>query len=198
MMPEALVVGTPDGTTDASLGAVYPAVDGSAETQASSSSPPGAADVERGDDVTLDAGGATDGAALDAGPDADAGSFAEADAWAADAGQCSVTFTVTGAIVDGIVFQNVVLGGDAPALGGWDPSQVLKMTASAAVGTWATTVPLENGTTVHFKFGMTGSGGQFAWETDPQDVDRSLAVSCGFGIGASYTGVMNQIPDGGS
>ena len=200
MSPERLG-GAPDGGSDASLGVAHPTADGSAETQAASSMAP---DVARGDDVALDGSiGALDDAPLDAGTDADAAFLsdavaANADAAAADAGLCSVSFSVTGALVDGIVFQNVVLGGDAPALGDWDPSQVVKMTASAVVGTWTTTVLLPDGTTVHFKFGMTGAGGQFAWETDPQDVDRTLAISCAFGVGVSYTGMMNQIPDGGS
>jgi hypothetical protein len=200
MSPGTLLVGTPDGGSDASLGTPYAAADGSAETQAASSA------ASRGDDVAFDGSvGAADGAPLDAGTDAGASFLSDADAAAADAdtapadaGLCSVSFTVTGALVDGIVFQNVVLGGDAPALGDWDPSQVVKMTASAVVGTWTTTVLLPDGTTVHFKFGMTGTGGQFAWETDPQDVDRTLAISCSFGVGVSYTGMMNQIPDGGS
>jgi hypothetical protein len=198
MSPGAPLVAAPDAGSDASLGAAYPTADGSAETQAASSV------ASRGDDVAFDgSAGLADGAPLDAGTDADGALLsdvapADADAAAADAGLCSVTFSVTGALVDGIVFQNVVLGGDAPALGDWDPSQVVKMTASAVVGTWTATVLLPDGTTVHFKFGMTGTGGQFAWETDPQDVDRTLAISCAFGVGVSYTGMMNQIPDGGS
>jgi hypothetical protein len=202
MSPETRLGGTPDGASDASLGTAYQAADGSAEMQAASSATPGPSDVERGDGVALD-GSVGAAAPLDAGTDTDATSLSDAAATDAetaptDAGLCSVSFTVTGALVDGIVFQNVVLGGDAPALGGWDPSQVVKMTASAVVGTWTTTVLLPDGTTVHFKFGMTGTGGQFSWETDPQDVDRTLAISCAFGVGVSYTGMMNQIPDGGS
>jgi Starch binding domain len=191
MSPPASV----DAGSDASVASVYTAVDGSPETQASSATP-GALSGGQGDGALIEAGDAGD--ALDAGTDAGPSSNAPFDGSASDAGTCVVTFTVTGALVDGFVFQTIVLGGDAAALGGWDSTQALKMTMTSTVGTWAIGVPLADGTTVHFKFGMSGTGGQFAWETDPQNVDRALVVSCPLEAGDSYIGQMNQIPDGGS
>ena len=79
---------------------------------------------------------------------------------------CWATFSVNGALIDGVIVQNVVIGGDAAALGGWDPSMALDMSAVAgAVGVWTIAVPLASGSTVHFKFGMSGGGG-LTWEAD--------------------------------
>lgn len=112
---------------------------------------------------------------------------------------CWVTFSVNGALIDGVIVQNVVIGGDAAALGGWDPSMALDMSAVAgAVGVWTIAVPLASGSTVHFKFGMSGGGG-LTWEGTAQSSDRSLFVSCPDGGGVSYAGQYNQIvADGGS
>jgi hypothetical protein len=197
MSPPASV----DAASDASVASVHTAADGSPETQASSSATPGILSGGQGDSALIGAGDAGAGdtrVALDGGTDAGPSPDAPIDGSAGDAGTCVVTFTVTGALVDGFVFQNVVLGGDAAALGGWDSTQALKMTMTSTVGTWTIGVPLTDGAAVHFKFGMSGTGGQFAWETDPQNVDRAHVVSCPLEAGDSYTGQMNQIPDGGS
>jgi hypothetical protein len=111
---------------------------------------------------------------------------------------CWVTFSVSGALIDGVIVQNVVIGGDAAALGGWDPSMALDMSAVAgAVGVWTIALPLASGSTVHFKFGMSGGGG-LTWEAAAQSTDRALFVSCPDGGGVSYAGQYNQIvADGG-
>src|ERR1019366_8444477 len=127
MSPPASV----DAASDASVASVHTAADGSPETQASSSATPGILSGGQGDSALIGAGDASAGdtrVALDGGTDAGPSPDAPIDGSAGDAGTCVVTFTVTGALVDGFVFQNVVLGGDAAALGGWDSTQALKMT----------------------------------------------------------------------
>ena len=50
-------------------------------------------------------------------------------------GSCIVTFEVEGAFIDGVLFQNVVIGGDILELGNWDPTLARNMAASTVVGT---------------------------------------------------------------
>jgi hypothetical protein len=111
---------------------------------------------------------------------------------------CWVTFSVNGALIDGVIVQNVVIGGDAAALGAWDPSMALDMSAVAgAVGVWTIALPLASGSTVHFKFGMSGGGG-LTWEAAAQSGDRSLFVSSPDGGGNSNAGQYGPIvADGG-
>jgi hypothetical protein len=136
--------------------------------------------------------------AVDAGSNADSG---DATADAADgspsvAASCPVTFTATNVPVDGFIFQNAVLGGDADALGDWSPSNVVTMPAAGGtVGVYTVAVPLPDGLVVHFKFGLSDSGGQVTWESATQPTNRLLVVSCADGSQPSYTGQFNQIPD---
>jgi hypothetical protein len=194
--PSALSTSASDG----GAGALYASQDGAADTQ-SQSTPPGP--VERGDDVTPDSGLAPDGgvttaAAVDA--SSDAGPLATGDASSAgDASTppCAVAFTVTSAIVDGLYFKSVVLGGDVPALGSWDPAMVVTMTPSATVGAWTATATVAEGTTVHFLFGMTSSTGAVTWESAPANTDRALFVDCADAAAVSYVGQYNMVPDAG-
>ena len=107
---------------------------------------------------------------------------------------CPVTFNVTGAFVDGFVYQAVMVGGDAPALGGWNTAAAPRMTAAGVTpGAWSASVSLQDGQTVHFKFGKTSTDGTtIEWETLP-DGDRALVVSCSAGV-ASYTGQYGVAP----
>jgi hypothetical protein len=112
---------------------------------------------------------------------------------------CMVTFIVTGAQPDGVLYQNVVLGGDAAPLGAWDPTKAPKMAPyGGATGEWAVGVNLAEGTTVHFKFGLTGTGEKVIWESATDTTDRALSVSCPDGGGISYLGQFNHIPDAGT
>ena len=133
-------------------------------------------------------------ASLASSPAADAG----ADAADAAPVSCPVTFTATSVPVDGFIFQNAVLGGDADALGDWSPSSVVKMPAAGGtVGIYTVSVPLPDGLAVHFKFGVSDSNGQVTWESATQPTNRVLVVSCADGSQPSYTGQFNQIPDAG-
>jgi hypothetical protein len=178
--------------------------DGAADTQAASPAPPGAPLVGRSDNFSPDGGGDREAAAAPGLP----GASSDAAVPIGDAapqplvdaggtGTCTLNFTVTNALVDGLYFQNIVLGGDAPALGDWDPAKVVTMNPGSTLGVWSVAPPLEDGTTVHFKFGMSGSTGVVTWESAPQGTDRSLLVSCGGDAAPSYLGQFNQVPDGG-
>ncbi|HEX3771996.1 MAG TPA: carbohydrate-binding module family 20 domain-containing protein [Polyangiaceae bacterium] len=195
-MPPPSAVST--STPDAGSSAPYPSQDGAADTQ-SQSTPQGTPLVERGDDVAPDSGLARDAATTSATIDgsSDAGSLDTNDAGDASPPPCAVAFTVTSALVDGLYFTSVVLGGDAPALGSWDPARVVAMTPSATVGAWTATATLAEGTTVHFKFGMTSSTGAVTWESAPASTDRALLVDCSEAAAVSYVGQYNMVPDAG-
>jgi Starch binding domain len=112
---------------------------------------------------------------------------------------CPVTFTATSVPVDGFIFQNAVLGGDADALGDWSAANAVKMPAAGGtVGIYTVSLPLPDGLAVHFKFGLSDSSGQVSWESATQPTDRFLVVSCADGSLPSYTGQFNQIPDASS
>jgi hypothetical protein len=158
---------------------------------------PGSPYVGRGYDLLTDGGS----------PEADASVSADAtlaDATAPAAGDggtrvdsvfCSVTFNVSGAFVDGFVYQAVMVGGDAPALGGWNTAAAPRMTpAGVTPGAWSASVSLQDGETVHFKFGKTSTDGStIEWEMLP-DGDRTLVVSCSSTGAASYTGQYGAAP----
>ena len=114
--------------------------------------------------------------------------------------ECAVTFEVEGAFIDGIVVQNVVLGGDVLELGSWEPTLARNMTlvaASAAAGAWSVGVQLPAAQTIHFKFGKRASG-QVAWETlSSADAGRTLTVACPDNQALSYVGQYGVSPDGG-
>jgi hypothetical protein len=136
--------------------------------------------------VSLDASSPS-AADADASPEADSAPIS-----------CPVTFTATNVPVDGFIFQNAILGGDADALGDWAPSSVVKMPAAGGtVGIYTVSVPLADGLAVHFKFGVSDSSGQVTWESATQPTDRVLVVSCADGSQPAYTGQFNQIPDAG-
>jgi hypothetical protein len=135
--------------------------------------------------ASLDAGAEPfDGPAADGGPDA-------------SAILCPVTFQVDAAFVDGFVFQNVVLSGDAPALGARDPSLAVVMTSIAGQpGEWSAVVSLVDASTVHFEFGMSGGGGaDLTWEGSAATSPRSLVVDCSDGAAVTYVGQYNQGSD---
>jgi Starch binding domain len=187
--------------SDSGVGLSYAGSDAGADTQAAS---PGAPLVGRGDNFSPDGGSDREAAAASGLP----GASSDAAVPIGDAapqplvdaggtGTCTVNFTVTNALVDGLYFQNIVLGGDTPALGDWDPAKVVTMNPGSTLGVWSLATPLEDGTTVHFKFGMSGSTGVVTWESAPQATDRSFLVSCGGDAAPSYLGQFNQVPDGG-
>src|SRR4029077_2815 len=103
------------------------------------------------------------------------------------AGSCIVTFEVEDIFIDGVIVQNVVIGGDILELGNWDPTLARNMAASRVAGTWTLDVPITDGQSTHFKFGTRGSG-QLIWETLSPDSARALTVSCPNGEGVSYVG----------
>ena len=190
--------------SDSGVGLTYAGSDGAADRQAASPAPPGAPLVAHGDNVSPDGGSDRDAAADPGLPGASSDAAVPVGDGAprplVDAGgtgTCTVNFTVTNALVDGLYFQNIVLGGDAPALGDWDPAKVVTMNQGSTLGVWSVAAPLEDGTTVHFKFGMSGSTGVVTWEGAPQGTDRSLLVSCGGDAAPSYLGQFSQVPDGG-
>jgi hypothetical protein len=162
------------------------------QTQTASPPPSGGPYVGRGDNfappldamvraVTADA--SVDGAAADSGP-------------ATPVDLCPVTFSVTNAFVDGFLFKNVVVGGDVAALGVWDPSKALPMTAGAQFGAWTLGVPLPDGASIHFKFGLTDATGKVTWEGTSSSADRTLLVSCADGDALHYAGEYSALDAG--
>jgi hypothetical protein len=105
---------------------------------------------------------------------------ADAEAGGADAAPlhatCAVTFTVTGAFVDGVLLRGVAVGGDAPALGAWNPSSAVALTAIAP-GVWTGDVVLEDALRVQFRFLETGPT-EIVWESWGTGSNRSLTVAC--------------------
>lgn len=165
---------------------------------------PGSPYVGRGYDFVPDAA-AADGSTNETASDesADATTGAPTPPVTTDGGAplgavyCPVTFTVDSAFVDGFVYQAVMVGGDAPALGDWNTSAAPRMTAAAApmLGAWGTSVSLQDGETVHFKFGKTSTDGStIEWEMLPGG-DRALVVVCG-GTGTTYAGQYGTLSDG--
>jgi hypothetical protein len=193
--PTASAITTP---SDASAGVPFATPDGAADTQADSPAPP-ATLSGHGDDLSTDGG-----FGRDAGSSVDDASLGAASADAARAADdavapttCPVAFTVTNAIVDGLYFTGVVLSGDVPALGAWDPAKVVTMTSSMGVGVWTTTTTLVQGTIVNFKFGMASSTGAVTFESAPANTDRELLIDCTDAAAISYVGQYNVVPDAG-
>jgi hypothetical protein len=118
--------------------------------------------------VAADDGGASDGPTLDSSE--------------ASRASCLVTFTVAAAWVDGVLYKDVAVGGDAPALGAWNPQAATTMT-QVATGTWTAGVVLVDGQEVLFRFVMRGAGVD-TWENWGANVNRSLVVACAAGMGA--------------
>ena len=142
----------------------------------------------------------------DASPDgADGASLAQADVSAAteDAGSlddaspdsveasrpsCMVTFTVAEAWIDGVVYTDVALGGDAAALGAWSPAAAVTMTEVAS-GTWTAGVMLTDGERVEFLFVKRGPN-VTSWESWAPSSDRSLVVACSAASGIVEAGAV--------
>jgi hypothetical protein len=101
---------------------------------------------------------------------------------------CLVTFTVADAWVDGVVYQNVALGGDVAALGAWSPAAAVPMTQVAS-GTWTVGVMLTDGVEVEFLFVKRGSNVD-SWESWTPDSDRSLVVACSAASGTLEGGTV--------
>jgi hypothetical protein len=156
---------------------------------------------------SIDGAAPTDGAsdALATGsPDAFAPGDAMSVEGAADAGaaesapahaSCAVTFTVTGAYVDGVLLRGVSVGGDAPALGAWNPSSAVAL-APIAPGVWTGDVVLVDGAKVQFRFLETGPT-EIVWESWGAGSNRSLTVACAPAdgkSGAQYVGQFDVKP----
>lgn len=148
------------------------------------------------DAASLDANPLDDGATADAGVDAPATAVPEADPAvdaeasvdasalsdgdAAAAGQphvtCAVTFIVTNAFIDGFMLKGVALGGDAPALGAWNPGTATPLTA-VSPGAWSGSIVLQDGQRVQFRFVETGPN-EDVWESFTPAGNRTLTVAC--------------------
>jgi hypothetical protein len=148
------------------FGAVPPLT---ASDAAADASGPGAA-------PTNDAG--LNAIALPAPPDAVAPDATDSASAAADAGppSCSVTFLVTGALVDGLSFQGVYLSGNIAPLGFWDPASSRPL-AQIAPGVWTTSVVLTDGDLVQFRFLERGTV-EVQWEDWGPNSNRSIEVAC--------------------
>jgi hypothetical protein len=120
---------------------------------------------------------------------ADAGSVATE----AAAASCLVTFTVAAAWIDGVVYQDVALGGDAAALGAWNVQSAVAMT-QAASGTWTVGVTLTDSALVQFRFVKRGATVD-SWENWATGSNRSMRVACS--IGAGVDAAAAGAPDGG-
>jgi hypothetical protein len=177
-----------------------------ATTEAQPPPPPaassGAPYVGRGDNFSSDPTDAGIGDAAGAIPaqSSTADAAEEDDAPMMPSAACPVTFEVEGVFIDGVVVQNVVLGGDVVALGSWEPTLARNMTlvaASAAAGAWSVGLQLPAAQTIHFKFGKRASG-QVVWETLPSaDAGRTLTIECPDNQPLSYVGQFGVLPDGG-
>ena len=121
---------------------------------------------------------------------ADAFADADADAPAPVHASCAVVFTVTGAFVDGIMLRGVSVGGDAPTLGGWNPSSAPAL-QPVAPGVWSGALVLEEGQHVEFRFLETGPT-EIIWEGWGAGSNRSLTVACGAADGAVPTHYVGQ------
>jgi hypothetical protein len=121
---------------------------------------------------------------------ADSGPLDDASPDSAEASRpsCLVTFTVADAWVDGVVYQNVALGGDAAALGAWSAAAAVPMTQVAS-GTWTVGVMLTDGVEVEFLFVKRGPNVD-SWESWTPESDRSLVVACSAASGAVEGGTV--------
>jgi hypothetical protein len=99
-----------------------------------------------------------------------------------------VTFTVAEAWIDGVVYTDVALGGDAAALGAWNPAAAVTMTQVAS-GTWTAGVMLTDGEHVDFLFVKRGPN-VTSWESWAPNSDRSLVVACSAASGIVDAGAV--------
>jgi hypothetical protein len=66
--------------------------------------------------------------------------------------------------------QTIKISGSIPALGNWDTSSAVNLLASNYTSTnpeWFVALGLAPGTVAQYKFILVGSGGDIAWEADP-------------------------------
>ncbi|MGO8998451.1 MAG: CBM20 domain-containing protein [Polyangiaceae bacterium] len=119
---------------------------------------------------------------------------------------CSVTFLVTGAVIDGLTTQGVYLGGDTTALGDWNAANAVPLTQISS-GVWTASLVMNDGTLVQFRFLERGPV-ITTWESWGANSNRSLLVSCLAGssdattpdasgspvIGTAYTGEWDVKP----
>jgi hypothetical protein len=110
-----------------------------------------------------------------------------ADSSEASRASCLVTFTVAAAWIDGVVYQDVAVGGGVAELGGWSPQSAVAMTqvGGAATGTWTAGVVLTDGERVPFLFVKRGTGGITSWENWAPNSDRLIVVSCAADAGGA-------------
>jgi hypothetical protein len=120
----------------------------------------------------------------------DAGSLDDASPDSAEASRpsCMVTFTVAEAWIDGVVYTDVALGGDAAALGAWNPAAAVTMTEVAS-GTWTAGVMLTDAERVEFLFVKRGPN-VTSWESWAPNSDRSLVVACAAASGIVEAGAV--------
>jgi hypothetical protein len=126
----------------------------------------------------------------------------------ASAASCLVTLTVAAAWIDGVVYEDVAVGGDADALGAWNVQSAVPMTQVAS-GTWTVGVTLTDGAVIQFRFVKRGASVD-SWESWGNGSNRSLHVACaaaagidagtpvasdgGPAVGMSYAGDFNVKP----
>jgi hypothetical protein len=133
--------------------------------------------------VAVADGGSSVEADVEAAAD-DGGVFEAAPADSSDASRvsCLVTFTVAEAWIDGVVYQDVAVGGGVAALGAWSPQAAVGMTQVAS-GTWTAGVMLTDGEEVEFRFVKRGNGVD-SWEDWAPNSNRSLVVACAAASGS--------------
>jgi starch binding protein with CBM20 domain len=117
-----------------------------------------------------------------------------ADSSEASRASCLVTFTVAEAWIDGVVYQDVAVGGDVAVLGAWSPQAAVGMTQVAS-GTWTAGVMLTDGEEVEFRFVKRGNGVD-SWEDWAPNSNRSLVVECAAASGLG-SGVDAGVGDAG-
>lgn len=112
---------------------------------------------------------------------------------------CLVDFVVSG--VDPMARRLMVVG-DTPALGRWSVTEAVPM-RSIQLGVWTTSVRVNDGDALEFKFVAEEVAG-YAWEEWGADSNRALRVRCGGpgtsplpagpAIGDRYVGIFNVRP----
>lgn len=90
----------------------------------------------------------------------------------------AVTFDLTATTVYG---ENIKLSGSIPALGNWDTSKPVALSADKYTSSnplWYVTVDLPAGTSFQYKYIRVESNGSIQWESDPNNA-YTVPAACG-------------------
>lgn len=90
----------------------------------------------------------------------------------------AVTFDLTATTVYG---ENIKLSGSIPALGNWDTSKAVALSADKYTSSnplWYVTVDLPAGTSFQYKYIRVESNGSIQWESDPNNA-YTVPAACG-------------------